>query len=514
MKLTTSRPSTTGRAMTIDLSIIELSPPRLQFGGAITHSDPKVGLLAAGPFDLRFGSARKDHIHVGIVGPADQVVAARRWLDRCSLEIPVLGNANLLKRPFPGFADAFHKQLVAPELSSIALSSDTNDNLARALQGDAYTAFQNVVDLYADAHARLSSRDLNRPDIILMCIPDSVFAKVGSVERKATEEERKRAKTIQRARESTQLDLFDDILDEVEQTPEDFLRRDLRHALKARALRNRLPIQLVTDALLNDTSRNQDPATRAWNFAVGLYYKAGGVPWRLPPNGPDTCFVGISFHHFRTTQRAIVRSSLAQAFSSNGEGFAIRGEGVPVEPNQSRNIHLSELQAFQIAQNVLAEYELRTGGAPLRVVLHKTSYFDAAERAGFEAALKDVPIVSMVTLVPSLFRLMRYGAYPPKVGTVCTVNNNRSFLFTSGFMPELGTYPGPHVPQPFEVRCLGSEDAVAAAQDVLNLTRMNWNTADIRGKWPVSLSFARRVGGILDEYGDENLMETSFRYFV
>jgi hypothetical protein len=30
----------------------------------------------------------------------------------------------------------------------------------------------------------------------------------------------------------------------------------------------------------------------------------------------------------------------------------------------------------------------------------------------------------------------------------------------------------------------------------------------------VSLSFARRVGGILDEYGDDNLTETSFRYFV
>jgi hypothetical protein len=81
-------------------------------------------------------------------------------------------------------------------------------------------------------------------------------------------------------------------------------------------------------------------------------------------------------------------------------------------------------------------------------------------------------------------------------------------------MPELGTYPGPHVPQPFEVRCVGPERTVAAAQDVLNLTRMNWNTADIRGKWPVSLSFARRVGGILDEYGDDDLIETSFRYFV
>jgi hypothetical protein len=181
-----------------------------------------------------------------------------------------------------------------------------------------------------------------------------------------------------------------------------------------------------------------------------LFWPYGDDDLGLPPTGPETCFVGISFHHFRTTLRAIVRSSLAQAFSSDGEGFAIRGEGVPVEPNQGRNVHLTEQQAFQLAQNVLAEYELRTGGAPLRAVLHKTSHFDTAERGGFAAALKDIPIVSMVTLVPSLFRLLRYGAYPPKVGTVCTISADRSFLFTSGFMPELGTYPGPHVPQPFE----------------------------------------------------------------
>ena len=154
------------------------------------------------------------------------------------------------------------------------------------------------------------------------------------VERTATDTERQRAKFLRRARESQQLDLFD-VLDEVEQTPEDFLKRDLRLALKARALKNRLPIQLVTNALLNDTARNQDPATRAWNFAVGVYYKAGGVPWRLPPTGPDTCFVGISFHHFRTTRRAIVRSSLAQAFSSDGEGFAIAAKTCPSTPTKA-----------------------------------------------------------------------------------------------------------------------------------------------------------------------------------
>jgi hypothetical protein len=68
--------------------------------------------------------------------------------------------------------------------------------------------------------------------------------------------------------------------------------------------------------------------------------------------------------------------------------------------------------------------------------------------------------------------------------------------------PGIETYPGPHIPQPFEVRTICPEDPLTAATDIFNLTRMNWNTADIRGKWPVTLSFARRVGGILNEYGE------------
>ena len=123
--------------MSIELAILELSPPRLQFGGASTHTDPKAGLLSAGPFDLRFGSARKNHVHVGIIGPAEKVAAARRWLERCSREVPVLGEPSLLKKPFPGFEEAFHQKLVAPDTSSIALNSENHDELARALQGDA-----------------------------------------------------------------------------------------------------------------------------------------------------------------------------------------------------------------------------------------------------------------------------------------------------------------------------------------------------------------------------------------
>jgi len=81
-------------------------------------------------------------------------------------------------------------------------------------------------------------------------------------------------------------------------------------------------------------------------------------------------------------------------------------------------------------------------------------------------------------------------------------------------MPELGTCPGPHVPLPFEVRSIRSDDRQRAAREIFDLIRVNWDSADMRSKWPVTLSYARRVGGILDEFGDADTPESSFRYFI
>ena len=498
----------------IDLSIEELPQPHLQFGAATKQSDPKIGLEFAGPFDLRFGAARSACVNVGLVGTNTTLEEARRWLERCSSRIPVLGKDSELNRAFPSFLTAFHKNLNWSDDTSVKLSEEKLDKLADQMTSpQRFERFQEIVNIFGEALSQLAKRDANRPDVVLMCLPRSISLKARSVDRQVSPRERKIARQIEKQQVTRQLLLFD-MSDEIEETQEDVLKRDLRNALKARALALRLPIQIVTPSLTIDSASNQDPATRAWNFSVALYYKAGGVPWRLPIGDLETCFVGISFHHFRTTKRHVVHSSLAQAFSSEGEGFAIRGEGVPADPDQRRNTKLTEEQARLLGAMVLNEYRSRTGSSPLRFVIHKTSEFVEEEVSGFRDAFRDIPIVSMVTLIPSAFRLLRFGSYPPNIGTVCTVNRDRTFLYTSGYMPSLNTYPGPHIPQPFEVRCFGDYSPTEAVRDVLNLTRMNWNTADIRAKWPVTLSFARRVGGILDEFGDDPPPESSLRYFI
>ncbi len=278
----------------------------------------------------------------------------------------------------------------------------------------------------------------------------------------------------------------------------------------------RLPVQIATSSLVLEGVSNQGSSTRAWNSSVGLYYKAGGIPWRMKLDGPETCFVGISFHHVKTREKHLVRSSIAQAFSSQGEGFAIRGGDVEYDDRQGCNVHLTEDQARQLGRDILAEYRDRVGGTPLRVVLHKTSAYCEGERLGFRGALAEVPIVELINVMQTQFRLVRFGAYPPNRGTLCTVNDSAAYLFTTGYMHEFRTYPGPHIPTPIKISGDQIGDLDQVARDILGLARMNWNTANVTGGTPVTLFFARRVGGIMAEYGlaTEEKPPSSFRYYM
>ena len=229
---------------------------------------------------------------------------------------------------------------------------------------------------------------------------------------------------------------------ETEEDPEDLLTRDLRRALKAVAMKAEIPIQIARTKLFLDLKTNEEAAVRAWNSSVGIYYKAGGIPWRLKTGGPKTCYVGVTFHHLRTNKRALVYSALAQAFSTNGEGFALKGNALEPESGNYRRPRLTGAQARVLGEKVLREYVARNGVTPKRVVLHKSSRFSSEEIEGFRSALKEVPVVQLVALAPSSVRLVTHATYPPSRGTLMTIEGARHFLFTSGYVTELSDVSG------------------------------------------------------------------------
>jgi len=500
--------------MSIQIDLRQLDEPLLEFGGPGEFFDVRQGLREAGPFDLRFGAGRNETITVGLVGPDRMIEATQKWLDRCAGYIPEA--ADMTQYPaYPGFEEIFRAKLVVDARFVRNLGTESGELATVLGLSDPKLRFESVLDLYAEGVRQLSSMETKKPDVVLCCLPDEVIATCWSLNASLTREEKVAVAQLKKKQKAAQMSLsFEN--DAIEEQPEDLMQRDFRRALKARAMRYRMPVQIATRDLVEDQDSNQAANIRAWNSSVALYYKAGGIPWRLNLDGPESCFVGISFHHLKTTQRHLVQSSIAQAFSSKGEGFALRGGNVDWSEEQGRNVHLTDTQAAALATSVLEEYRDRTGGVPIRMVFHKTSAFSDSEREGFRQALSSVPVVELINLMPTQFRLLRFGTYPPNRGTLCLVNKAKSYLFTTGYMPSLGTYPGPHIPAPVELRSDRAVDFERVAKDILGLARMNWNTASMSGGQPVTLAFARKIGGIMAEYGEDDSVSplSSFRYYM
>jgi hypothetical protein len=499
--------------MTLNLQISRVGVPPLEFAGPGDYSNPRRGLIEAGPFDLRFGSAHRSQIRLAIVGTAEVIELALAWFDRCREAIPATSPDNSQNdAPYLGFATIFRSELVTEKRATVPIEQRALDN---AMSKRPFDAFSEIVRLFSEAI--LQAKREFRPDVVICAIPEMVEKKYWSVRRPFSRDEKTAAEAVVARRASSQLELPLDW--EPEEAAEDLLTRDLRRALKAEAMRWEVPIQLVRRNALVDLKSNEHAAIRAWNLGVGLYYKAGGIPWRIRTQGPETCFVGVTFHHLRTTRRALVYSALAQAFSSNGEGFALKGSTLEPDSDRRRTPHMSQEQSRALGRRVLDEYAARNGSAPKRIVLHKSSRFTDEEQRGFLQAFHDVPVMQMAALAPSSLRLVTHAAYPPARGTLLTLEGSRHFLFTSGYIRELSTYPGPHVPAPVELIFHGDQTPNAireACAEVLALGRLNWNTSDLRSSQPVTLGFARRVGGIMAEYGlmSDKEPDPSYRYYM
>ena len=276
--------------------------------------------------------------------------------------------------------------------------------------------------------------------------------------------------------------------------------------LKARTLALRQPIQIIRRStwdeakLPTDRRSRQDEATRAWNLHVAMYYKAGGVPWRLQRNPTDftTCYVGIAF--YKNSSRDTLETSVAQVFNQRGDGMIIRGGPARIS-SDDRQPHLEYGDAHDLLAAALDAFRQEHRTMPARVVLHKTSAFTPAEIDGFQSAAdeRQVDALDMSWITNSDgARLFRPGAAPPLRGTLLDTQRPRDGPVHQRSIEFYSTYPGMYIPQPIGVRSVtASLSHRDIAGEILALTKMNWNQTRLDGRLPVTLRTANQVKSIL-----------------
>jgi hypothetical protein len=84
-----------------------------------------------------------------------------------------------------------------------------------------------------------------------------------------------------------------------------------------------------------------------------------------------------------------------------------------------------------------------------------------------------------------------------------------------GFMPEVNTYPGREVPNPLSVEvCRGDADLRVVLDDIMGLTKVNFNACIYADGLPVTLRFADAVGEILTAGPNTDGPPLPFRHYI
>lgn len=491
-----------------------LPEPKLAFGLGKTGFEPRHSLARLGPAD----GGRIHEVRLALVGPAEDVAAAKPWLNRLNSFMAAREGNSKRYRDWPGAPSALGVRFIVEDRFIRTLDQGRLSlTIQKGLERD---GFEDLLELF-DGRIRGLLGD-GSPDCIMICLPEDI-ADLRVENPGLSAEERRALEQLRAEEESDQLGLFHPTPDELKAAEDlrmqadDLLFRTFYRALKARGQNhlNPVPLQVIRrDTIDRPDDKGHSHATRAWNIATSLYYKAGGLPWR-PAELPDnTCFVGVSFHHLKKRTGSLVYASVAQAFSTDVEPFTLKGATIDHNQRQDREPYLRSEQASALLREVIDQYEARAGMLPSRIVVHKTTTYHDLEVRGFrDAARGRVPNCDLIWLRSTPFRLVRKGLQEPWRGTLCTVGSEH-YLFTSGFVPWWNEYPGPHIPAPIQIGSAGETDIRQRATEILTLSKMNWNNTEGISRYPITISFAKRVGQLMTELAENQVPNPSYRFHM
>jgi hypothetical protein len=474
--------------------------PLLAFYQNNLHVDIRAGLSTFGVFDKGTSSIPMP-IRLGVIGTTGTVDGVRDWLEQCKNGVASEEKKLTALRPaFPGMTQqVFGTSL---QLSDAATRTITRHELSAALgQPD---PLHHIVEIFMD-HARdLAAK--SGLHVLVIAPPPEVFA-LGDTP-------------------GTQV--ADPPIDELQEpapeqkapTPSALNFHDL---FKAQAIDLQLPCQVLrpdTYGFLSGarakSRRLQDSATTAWNFHAALYYKAGGVPWRLArqPSSLTTCYVGVSF--FKSVAGDKLMTSVAQVFDERGEGLVVQGGSANYDKDD-RTPHLSKEDAQRLLADGLATYRREHKTMPARLVMHKTSGFNSDEKAGFTRAAEDekLEVLDLVTVRRSGTRVLRAGDSPMVRGTAMLFDEKSGIVYLKGTVPYFQVYPGAYIPRAIEfIREEGETNAAELARELVGLSKLNFNNTQFDTGDPITVRAARRVGDILKHVPDGKKVNSRFRYFT
>jgi hypothetical protein len=535
-----------------------LTEPLLEFGEEFLSSDPKTGISRTGFFSVS-NNMHRSEIHYSIIGTQNNIEDTKTYIaqferyiqakiqykeeDLKEQEVEIIdgqvveddsgfidedsdeeitesqlnsifGNLEIEKHTIGGDETTFEiNKKMNPDfpgfssdtvLKCVFLNDDSNNKSLRELTISAILdsdakkldkAIQ-LTDLYITAYKQIINDSISKPNVCFVIIPSDVYKKLSSIK-------------YANGR------YFN-------------LRRYLKSKLIT--LSNAIPIQILLEDTIRGTKASlQDTTMQAWNFITANYYKNGGIPWTLTLKDKTTCFIGISFHKVQDSEKNLMRSSIAQAFNYEGKGIIFIGKQFEWDSDSTNTPapHLTHAYAEDLIRKVLAEYKKYNKVPPARVVIHKTTdFWDAsvnaeyAEAEGFRYGINNElgneVEIDLVTIKSSKIKLLRSkGKYPVLRGTLMKLSDKYGLLYTTGYIPYFESYPGVHIPRALEISIYSGDSTIKkVCEEIMALTKLNFNNCSYYDSLPITIRFAQRVGEIIQYMDDGATPPNKYSFYM
>lgn len=486
----------------IEPKLIHIEEPKLTFGHDQKMEDPRDGLTLFGPY------TQKQHngaINVGIIGPQTQRDFVKKYL--AHIHKPIFPIEHDVARPyFPGLEAAFNVFINFDSIQEIEVPiADINKFLKYT---DGHQRVFNLTNLYADKLSKYLNEEHFRVDVWFIAIPDDIY-KFGRPQSKIPKaDDNQKIGLRKKERLQGQDFLFDD-LNELKGAYD--FEINFHNQLKAKLLSDKIVTQIIRESTISydliwtdekkiEYEKLFDTA-KAWNISTTLYYKSGGLPWKLGEVRKNVCYLGLVYKQIELYENKNNACCAAQMFLDSGDGMVFRGNIGPWYNLKTKEFHITKKDAFELLSMSLESFKEKsdTKEFPEEIFIHAKTGFDDEEWEGFsEATQGKSKIVGVRIKDDNTFKLYRDFAYCVPRGTALIITETFGYLWTKGFISRIQTQLGLETPNPLRVEVLrGNKDIQTVCEDILALTKLNYNSCIYADGSPVTLRFADSIGEVL-----------------
>ena len=300
---------------------------------------------------------------------------------------------------------------------------------------------------------------------------------------------------------------------------------NLHDAIKLYATDKGVKVQFIEERSIN----TKDPCKVLWGLSTSIYAKASGVLWHPEAVDDTSAYIGISY----AKSSSGICIGCSQLFDSTGTGIRMLLRKIDNPHFYSKNPYMGQDEAREMMIALREQYYKSNPTADLkRIVIHKTTPFMNEEIIGITQAFEGLDNVELIQIQEySAWRAIKFGTkashtadrFPVKRGMAIQLSGDSFLLWTHGCIrhPEIDAVKnyykgGRGIPSPLLIkRYYGKSSGDILAQEILMLTKMNWNSGDGLYKvLPVTLDFAKVLSRMSKQNEAIYNKAYDFRYFM